>query len=53
MLLSKTCEPVKYGLCWVRESWVCVGHVHFILFVSSRWIVNEKRFSVEYGLKVG
>ena len=27
-------EPVEYGSRCVHESWVCVGHVHFMLFVS-------------------
>ena len=25
-------RPVEYGLRWVRESLVCVGHVHLIFF---------------------
>ena len=28
------CGSVEYGSCWVREVWVCVGHVHFMLFVT-------------------
>ena len=38
---------------WVREGWVCVGHVHFMLFVSCSLALgsqHEHKFLVEYGL---
>ena len=28
------CESVEYGSHWVCESWVYIGHVDFMLFVS-------------------
>ena len=46
-------EPVEYGSRWVRESWVCVGHVYFMLFVSILFALGTQRepsFFVEYGL---
>ena len=48
-------EPAEYGSCWVREGWVCVGHVDFMLFVSIFFVhagyLMRTRFLVEYGLK--
>ena len=46
---------MEYGLRWVRESWVCVGHVHFMLFVLILFALVSQRkhvFFVEYGLTI-
>ena len=36
-------EPVEYGSRWVHKSWVCVGHVHFMLFVSISFALGIQR----------
>ena len=42
-------QPVKYSLCWVLGVESCVGHVHFIFFVSISFALGSV-FPVEYGL---
>ena len=27
-------KPAEHGSHWVCENWICVGHVHFMFFVS-------------------
>ena len=36
------CEPVEYGSRWVCESWVCVGHVDFMSFLSISFILGSR-----------
>ena len=47
-LITKKCnsikqtEPVEYGLRWIRQSWVSVGHVDFMFLCQfhRRWEAN-------------
>ena len=42
-------QPVEYSLHWVLGIGSCVGHVHFIFFVSISFALGSV-FPVEYGL---
>ena len=35
-------EPVEYGSRWVCESWVYIGHVDFMLFVSISFALGSQ-----------
>ena len=57
--LARNASPnavVEYSLHWPRKGLICVGHVHFMLFVHifSRRVrelyLTRTWFSVEYGL---
>ena len=40
---SPNASQFEYSLRWVREGWVCVGHVYFMLFVSCFLALGTKR----------
>ena len=36
-------EPVEYSLHWVCQSWVCIGRVDFMLFISFLVVLGTQR----------
>ena len=48
------CKPVEYSSCWVRQSWVCVGHVlgMFVLFLVASGTKRKRNIQWNTGLIV-